>query len=413
MGFPSKDTLDRIYGSKAQEAQIRYRHLQEGYQKQFHNMPESYFSAPGRTEMIGNHTDHNGGKILAGSITLDTICAAGRTDDHRITICSEGYPLIKVDLNAIDKVPHCKGSTSLIAGMVEGARKKGYQVGGFNAYMTTQVISSAGVSSSASFEMLIMAVINAFYNDGKIDYPDYARIGQYGENHFWDKASGLMDQMACAVGGAILLDFHEGVQFEKVHFSFGEIGYDEIIINTGKGHADLAAEYSSIPNEMRAVAHYFGKNNLCEISEQDLLDNLNDVRKAVENDRAIMRALHFFEENRRVEMAEEVLKAGHPEEMIALFNEGGDSSWEWLQNCYVASNPKEQSIPLALALTRIFINRIGRGAERLHGGGFAGVIEAIIPQEYTDEYVHYMTPYFGAKNIYVMGIRQTGAVEVQ
>ena len=406
-------TVRQIYGENgAAEAERRYGHLEKKYRELFGAAELRYFSAPGRTEIIGNHTDHNGGKILAASITLDTICAAAKTEEPVITIVSEGYRPISVDLRRLSEIPKESGSLSLAAGIAEAAKAFGFRAGGFNAYVTTGVIAAAGVSSSASFEMLICAVMNHFFNEGKIDYTAYARMGQYAENRWWNKASGLMDQMACAVGGTILLDFSDGVKYEKVNFSFDLLGADLFIINTGKGHADLSAEYSAIPNEMRDTARLLGGENLCESSEEELLRRLPELRKQLHNDRALLRALHYYEECRRVDSAVEALHAGHADRVLALMTEGGNSSWKWLQNGYCNATPEEQSVPLALALTELYIRRIGGGACRIHGGGFAGVIMAVLPKEERERFTAYMTPYVGAENIYLMGIRQKGAVEV-
>ena len=415
-GIPAAKVLQRIYGDKADEATARYENLAAGFAENFTGDVQGYFSAPGRTEIIGNHTDHNGGKILAASITMDTIAAAAPTGGSVVKIVSEGYrdPVI-VDIDALEKVPTCKGTLSLVAGMLKAARDEyGYEIGGFNAYVTTEVISSAGVSSSASFEMLICAILNEFFNGGKIDYAHYARIGQYAENVYWEKASGLMDQMACAVGGTIALDFGGGeVRYEKVDFGFDQLGANLVIINTGKGHADLSAEYSSVPNEMRLVARELGGENLCDATEEDLLKNLPAIRAKLGNDRAVLRALHWYEECARVDDAVAALAAGDKEKMLEIIRESGNSSWKWLQNCYVVSNPAEQSIPYALALTEIFMKRKGRGVCRIHGGGFAGVIAAVVPFEDTEEFVEYLTPFLGAENINVMGIRQEGAIAVK
>ncbi len=239
-------------------------------------------------------------------------------------------------------------------------------------------------------------------------------MGQYAENVYWKKASGLMDQMACAVGGTILLDFGGGdVKVEKVDFDFGSIGYNEVIINTGKGHADLSAEYSSIPNEMREVAHEFDAENLCDVKEEDVLAKIPELREKLGSDRAVMRALHYFEECRRVDLAAAALKEGRKEEMLRLIDDSGRSSFEMLENCYVDSNPKEQSIPMALALSRIYMSRIGAGVCRVHGGGFAGVIMCVLPKDKTEGFVDFMAPYFGRENIYITGIRAAGAVTVE
>lgn len=408
----TKPDIEALYGEESERARKRYAHLQEKFTEEFGEAELRYFSAPGRTEIIGNHTDHNGGQILAGSITLDTICAAAPTDDGIITIVSEGYRPVSVDTKALSETPKEDGSKSLVAGMAEAAENFGYKVGGFRAYVTSEVIASAGVSSSASFEMLVCTVLNAFYNDGKMSIADYARMGQYAENHWWNKSSGLMDQMACAAGGVIFLDFSEGVRYETIDFSFDDYDMDLFILNTGKGHADLTEEYSSIPHEMYAVAEKLGESRLADVSELVLLTTLGGMREKLGNDRALLRALHFFEENKRVNEAREAVAAGNSDKLLQLMGESGKSSYEWLQNAYCTEDTKEQSIPLALCLTELFLKRCARGTCRIHGGGFAGVIMAILPKEEREDYTAFMSQFFGKENIYRMGLRRYGAVEV-
>ncbi len=496
MKLPELQTLEKIYG-ETEHSLARYQSLAENYRKQFApvrtesagasnagaamsgaskaesaaaDAPEcemEFFTAPGRTEIVGNHTDHNGGKILAGSISLDTIGAAYPNGTDVITIVSEGYrDKVIVDLTRLDKVPKNKGTYSLVAGMAMATRKMGFSVSGFNAYVSTEVISAAGVSSSASFEMLVCAIINYFFNEGRMHYIDYARIGQYAENHFWDKASGLMDQMACAVGGTILLDFskiavlpqeQEGTSgrrtsdgqrtaepvsgcanqrdasgqsgqskgaasteaqstvirdediCKRVEFSFSQLGYDLVIVNTGKGHADLSDEYSSVPFEMKEAAGAVGAKLLCETDEETVLNHLS----AIENDRAALRALHFFEENKRVDAAYQASLDRDETALLKAIDDSGRSSWEWLQNCYSIRNYKEQKVTLTLALTRLFLNRTGRGVCRVHGGGFAGVIACVLPQEETADYVEYIAQYVGKDNVYPMNIRTFGAGHVE
>ncbi|MCD8104118.1 MAG: galactokinase [Lachnospiraceae bacterium] len=443
MNLPRIETLERIYG-ESEKSLARYQSLAENYQKKF--APEKadaaqgkmkFFTAPGRTEIVGNHTDHNGGRILAGSISLDTIGAACKNGTDVITIVSEGYrDRIIVDLTRLDRVPKNRGSFSLVAGMAIAAREMGFAVSGFNAFVSTEVISAAGVSSSASFEMLICAMINEFFNEGRMRCIDYARIGQYAENHFWDKASGLMDQMACAVGGTIMLDFSKiaappkepaggGAASEsgkgtppdvsdddickRVEFSFSQLGYDLVIVNTGKGHADLSDEYSSVPMEMKEAAHALGVELLCETDEETLLSHLS----AIPNDRAILRALHFFEENKRVDAAYQAALNRDGATLLRMIEESGRSSWEWLQNCYSIRNYTEQKVDLTLALTKLFLDRTGRGVCRVHGGGFAGVIACVLPQEETEDYVNYIAQYVGRENVYPMNIRTFGAGRVE
>lgn len=417
-----KTGLKELYGSRAQEAQERYGILQARFAENFGGeQAPRYFSAPGRTEIIGNHVDHNGGQILAASITMDTIAAAALSGDDTVCIISEGYAEpIRFSVNAIGSVPKCAGSLSLIAGMMEAAVKAGFAVGGFNACVSTQVIPAAGVSSSASFEMLVAEIVNDLFNDGRMSFADYARIGQYAENRFWDKASGLMDQMACAVGGTIFLDFsNHDVKYEKLDFAYNDLDCDLVIVNTGKGHADLSAVYSSVPDEMHAAAAELGVENLWESDLDTLLAKLPAMREKLGNDRALLRALHFYTECGRVKEAREALLAGNKARMLELIRESGLSSARWLQNQFC--DPKEQAICLALVLSEIFFekHRAAAGSTatdgvcRVHGGGFAGVIMSAVPHALTDEYIAYMETYFGSGNVYLTNIRAIGASEVE
>lgn len=405
------EVFEKVYGKDAEVAKQRFAHLTDGFNGEYGNAEElSYFTAPGRTEIIGNHTDHNGGKVIAASIDLDTIGAASPSGDEKIEILSEGYKKVVIDLNALDKVPKESGTISLVAGMAEAAKKMGYQVHGFKAYVTTTVIAAAGVSSSASFEMLFCAIVNHFFNDDKIPVTDYAKIGQYSENHFWNKASGLMDQMACAFGGPILLDFKGDISVEKIPFGFGDYGYEMVITNTGKGHADLSADYSAVPQEMFAVAKELGGKRLCDTSKEELLAHLNEIDEKIGNDRAILRAFHFFNETKRVEDMAAAVADKDFEKILALMQASGNSSYKLLQNCYTNAAWKEQKIALALALSEEYLAKTGKGICRVHGGGFAGVIQCVLPKEETDGYVDFMAKYFGRENVYPMNIRQTGAV---
>ena len=405
--------LSSVYGEEnLAKEQARYEHLATKFKECFGEGEVDFFSAPGRTEILGNHTDHNHGKVLTASIAMDTIAAARKNGTSLVHVISEGYKAITIDLENLDSECKCKGTLSLLIGMFECAIKKGYKVEGFDAYITTEVIGAAGVSSSASFEMLICAIMNYFSNEGKIDYVEYAKIGQYAEHEYWLKQSGLLDQMACAVGGVIAIDFKEEMpKVEKVEFGYDKLGYDLIIVNTGKGHADLSADYSSVPNEMKKVAQFFGKEVCAEVTEQQVIDNIQEVR-AFAGDRSVMRALHFFAEQKRVDTAVKAIKEEDYATFLSCITKSGNSSWKWLQNCFATKDETEQAVPVALALTELFIEEEGRGYCRVHGGGFAGVIAAVLPKDLTPKYVEMMTPYMGEENIYVMQIRQTGAVHL-
>lgn len=412
MKLPETKILQNVYG-ETEISGKRFESLAENFKKCFGGEEAEFFSSPGRTEIIGNHTDHNGGKILAASINMDTIGAAYPNDSNVIEIVSEGYrDKIVVDITNVDAVPKNKGTLSLVAGMVKAIKEFGYKISGFQAYVSTEVISSAGVSSSASFEMLFCAIANYFFNDNKMSCLDCAKIGQYGENKYWDKASGLMDQLACAAGGAIVLDFATEKVYEKIDFSFEDFGYDMVIVNTGKGHADLSDEYSQVPQEMKAVAKSLGCSLLCEGNMDQLIKNIPEIEKTVNNDRAILRAIHFYQENMRVENIISAIKDKKGDIILDIVSESGRSSWEFLQNCYSLANFKEQKVTLSLALTELFLKEKKDGCCRVHGGGFAGVILGVIPKGCTDEYVEYMSGYVGKENVYPMKIRDTGAVHL-
>lgn len=410
MGLPKKEILEQVYGESTRSKE-RFLMLRNSFEKYFGYEECEFFSAPGRSEIIGNHTDHNGGKIIAASIDMDTICAAAANGTSCVRVISEGYEgEIVVELDRLEQTPKDSGTKALLAGLMEGTVKRGFRTGGFDAYVTTEVIPAAGVSSSASFEMLICAVINGLFNDDVMECTDYAKIGQYAENIYWEKASGLMDQMACAAGGAVLLDFSdkEQIKYENVLLSFHEMGYEFFIVNTGKGHADLSGEYSTIPEEMAEVADVLGVERLCESDEDILLEHLEQIK----NDRAVLRAIHFYEENKRVEKAAVSIKEKDEKQLLELISESGRSSWELLQNCWSMQNPKEQKITRMLALTELFIKKIGDGASRVHGGGFAGVIMVLIPLKYANNYKSYISQYVGEENIYNISIRNTGAVQL-
>ncbi len=398
MNIPGSERLEKVYGESVKSAE-RFKALAENFQKKYGHDEAEFFTSPGRTEIIGNHTDHNGGRVIAGSIDLDTIGAAAKNNTNVIHITSEGYQNeIVADITKLDSVPRTGGTDALLAGMMEAAGKFGFQTGGFDAYVSTNVIAAAGVSSSASFEMLICTIVNHLFNDASMSVADYARIGQYAENVFWNKASGMMDQMACAVGGPVLFSFANGSQpeYRPLDFSFQSKGYRLVIVNTGKGHADLSDEYSGIPNEMKEAARALGVDRLCETSLDKLLAHAGEIS----NDRAVLRAIHFFEEDRRVGEMVTAIENDDTAKILRLIRESGTSSWELLQNCYSLQNCKEQKITLVLALTELFLNKIGDGVCRVHGGGFAGVIACLVPLAETDKYVKYIARYVGEDNVY-------------
>ena len=407
-------TLTRLYGASAvAEQHTRYLGLTEAFQKRFGETDTGIriFSSPGRTEIGGNHTDHNLGKVLTGSIDLDSIAVAVTTDDGMITVHDLKYDEdFSVSLEDTQKRPGERGAISLVRGILKGFADRGLKLGGFKACVTSTVISAAGVSSSASFEMLICAMMDYFYNGGEVPKTVCAQIGQYAENTYWDKQSGLLDQTACAVGGLVAIDFENPAQpkIRKLEQDFSDYGYGLVIVNTGGNHADLSSEYSSIPMEMKSVAAFFGKTACREISMEELLANAGKVRE-VAGDRAVLRALHFLEENDRVDREVAALDRKDFPEFLRLVTESGNSSWKWLQNCYCPGADREQEIPYALALTDLFITRKNLVAgHRVHGGGFAGVIMAILPEASIEEYMEYMR--VAGMVPFRMNVRKQGAV---
>lgn len=411
-GKKAEEFFVKMYGETgAAENRQRYVHVMEGFAKEFGRSEMSLFTSAGRTEISGNHTDHNHGKVLAGSINLDCVAAAAASGTNEIHIISETYnQKFTICLDNLAPSDKMAGTIDLTKGMLKGFLEMGYQIGGFDAYITSNVISAAGVSSSAAYEMLICSMVNTFFNEGKIDVVTYAHVGKYSENHYWNKASGLLDQMACAVGGMITIDFKDPQKpvVEKIDYDFGSQDHSLIIVQTGKGHADLSEEYSSIPNDMRKVAAVFGKEVCADITEEEVLANIEKVREEA-GDRPLLRALHFFEENKRVEAEVAALKENRFDDFLRTITESGNSSWKWLQNCYV-SGSEEQGITAALALTELFIKEKGCGACRVHGGGFAGVIMAMLPNAVVDEYIAYIEKAMGEGSAYRMSIRPYGAV---
>lgn len=373
------------------------------------------FSVPGRSEIIGNHTDHNRGAVIAGAIDRDIIAIAAKNTDGVVRVQSEGYRENRVDVaRAGDpKNFNAFGSEALVAGVTGGFIKRGYAVGGFDAYTTTRVLKGSGLSSSAAFEVMIGTVMNHLYNEGRIAAPEIAKIAQYAENVYFGKPCGLMDQMACAVGGFVFIDFAdpETPIIEPIDFSLTDAGYALAIINTGGSHSDLNDDYASVPAEMRAVASYFGREVLRGISEGELLANAAVLRRAV-GDRALLRALHFVRENERVVAGAEALRRGSVEDFLAGELASGRSSFEYLQNVYTNKNVAEQGLSLALAVTEGALS--GRGcAWRVHGGGFAGTIQAFVRRELAASYAELMDSVFGKGACMILSIRPEGAIRIE
>lgn len=374
----------------------------------------SVFSVPGRSEISGNHTDHNKGCVLAGSIDRDIIAVAAKNDDGVIRIRSEGYPDDAVEISKTDDPENFKkySSASLIAGMTRGFINQGYEVGGYDAYSTSEVLKGSGISSSAAYEVMIGNILNHLYCAGSVDNAEIAKLAKYAENEFFGKPCGLMDQMACAVGGFVYIDFEdsENPEVEPIRFSLSDAGYSLCIVNTGGNHADLNEDYASVPGEMKAVAKLLGRDALRGLTEDDIIKNINNIRRLV-GDRAVLRSFHFIRENKRVDSIREALKMGSVEAFLSGVSESGRSSFEYLQNVYSSANVKEQGLSLALALTEGYLE--GRGAAcRVHGGGFAGTIQVFIKNEDVEEYARYMDSVFGEGAAAVFNIRPVGAAKL-
>ena len=366
------------------------------------------FSAPGRTEVGGNHTDHQHGRVLAGSVDLDVIAVTSKNSDNTVRIKSEGYDMDVIDLNELEPKKEEYGCASgLIRGMCAIIKEKGYEIGGFDAYTTSNVLKGSGLSSSAAFEVLVGVILSNLFNDGKIDPVEIAKIAQKSENIYFGKPCGLMDQMASSVGGFTGIDFNDPKNpiIEKVSFDLAAHGYNLCIVNTGGNHADLTGDYAAITEECREVSNALGKDFLREVDENEFKKSIADIRKKC-GDRAVLRAIHFFNDNKRALEEKEALKANDFNKFLNLINESGCSSFRFLQNVFSVSSPKEQGLSLALALTEEFLG--DKGACRVHGGGFAGTIQAFIPSEMLEDYRNMIEGVFGKGNCYVLNIRPVG-----
>ena len=458
-----KELLDRLNSPQATElfsslygtdevatARLRYRHLIEGLLQDFspQDFPEAaselrVFSVPGRTELGGNHTDHNRGKVLAASVQLDAVAVVAPRRDKQIFFRSVGHRDIMVDISDLSIREEEKGDTeALIRGIAAEFAAQGTPVSGFTANADNMVLSGSGLSSSAAVEVLFAKIFDTLYADGKRSALELARIGQKAENVYFGKPCGLMDQTACASGGAVAIDFEdlENLKVSGINFDPARAGFALCIVNTKGSHSDLIPDYAAIPNEMKAVAAFFGKTVLREVDEETFMARLPDLREAATlreavGDRAILRALHFFNENRRVDAMLAALKnlnALSPnspastkgeamDKYLTLVKESGDSSWELLQNVYSPNNPAEQGVSLALALTKNFLAQISpldtsnsryQGACRVHGGGFAGTIQAYLPLERLEDYRNLMEEVFGKGALTVLRIRPLGAMEL-
>lgn len=390
----------------------RYINLLKLYEKTFKTDDVAVYSAPGRSEVCGNHTDHQKGEVLATSINLDAIAVVSKNNEDVIRLVSDGYPMITVDLKDISKKKEDKGSSAgLIKGVVAGLVDAGYKAGGFNAYVTSDVLIGAGLSSSAAFETIIGTIISGLFNDMAISSVKIAQVGQYAENEYFGKPCGLMDQMACSVGGLIHIDFRDTANpvVNKVNVDFSKYAHSLCIVDTKGSHQDLTDDYAAVPKEMKAVAACFGKEVLREVDEKDFYANIADIRKKT-NDRAVLRAIHFFEEEKRVEKIVEHLNEGDFETFLQLITQSGNSSFKYLQNVYTSKDVANQGVSVGLAASEMAL--MGKGATRVHGGGFAGTIQAFVPDEQVKEYRRFMDNVFGAGSCHVLKVRKYGGMKV-
>ena len=372
----------------------------------------SIFSAPGRSEIGGNHTDHQHGEVLAASVNLDAIAIVQATEAPVVKIVSGNYPMNKVDLSDLSKKDSEEGTTlSLIKGVLAGIADRGGKVGGFNAYITSDVLIGAGLSSSAAFETIVGTIISGLYNDMKISPVDIAIIGQYAENVYFGKPCGLMDQTASSVGNLVHIDFADvsNPVIEGVSCDFGKYGYSLCITDTKGSHADLTPDYAAVPAEMKAAAKVFGKEVLCGVTMEELIEKSAEVRKAA-GDRALLRAIHFVNENKRVQQEVAALKADDFEGFLKVVKASGDSSYKFLQNVYTNHDVQHQNVSVALAVSESILGE--NGVCRVHGGGFAGTIQAFVKNEAVAEYKEIMDKVFGKDACQVLKIRKYGGMKV-
>ena len=407
-------SFETLYPQDTELQRERYQALLEGFEKHFgSNEGGEFFSAPGRTEVGGNHTDHNHGRVLAAAVNLDIAAYARKTDNNKAILKSSEYTKIDVvDLSELERKEEEDGvSAALLRGICARCRELGYTVGGFEAFTKSRVLKGSGLSSSAAFEVLVVTIISHLYNDGNIDPVTAAQIAQYAENVYFGKPSGLLDQMASSVGGFTFIDFKDPAKpvIQKVDFDITEAGYALCVVDTGGSHADLTGEYAAIPQEMKQVAAFFGKEALRDVEKDQFYRRLGEVRKAT-SDRAVLRAMHFFDEDPLAEEERNALQQGDMESFQKMILASGASSFQRLQNVFASVSPLQQGLTLALALSQRVLE--GKGAWRVHGGGFAGTIQAFVPLDLLEDYRRELESVFGEGACHVLSIRQAGGTKV-
>ena len=387
-----------------------YTQLKASFENQFGHKPTHIFSATGRTELGGNHTDHQHGKVLAAAVNREALAAVALNGTNTVNLLSEGFPTCHIDLTDLSVHPEEMGKTSaLIRGVA--AKFREYSLPGFDAYVTSNVLSGSGLSSSAAFEVLIGVIFNHLCSAGK-NAVEIAQIGQYAENVYFGKPCGLMDQTASSVGNIIGIDFADPTNpiVTPIPFDFSSCGYSLCIIDSGASHADLTDEYAAITTELKAVCRVFGKDYLRDVPEDEFYENIAEVRKAA-GDRAVLRAIHIFEENKRVEQQTKALLAGDFEAFLKLVTQSGISSWQQLQNVIPAGRTTNQEVAYSLAVAKQLLG--GRGACRVHGGGFAGTIQAFVPNDMVESFRTGIEKALGAGSCHMMSIRKDGGVLVE
>ena len=390
----------------------RYQRAIREFENLYGSGEAEIYSAPGRSEVGGNHTDHRHGEVLAASINLDAIAIVRRTEESQIQLLSDGYPMITVDLSNLENKKEEEGtSVGLIRGMAYGLQKNGHKIGGFQAYVTSDVLNGAGMSSSAAFEVLVGTILSGLYNEMSVSPVEIAQVAQYAENVYFGKPCGLMDQMACSVGGLIHIDFAEPASpiVEKVEVDFGVYKHSLCITDTKGSHADLTDDYALIPQEMKKVAKYFGKDFLREVDPASFCKELPKIRKKC-GDRPVLRALHFFEEDKRVEKEVSALREGDFQAFLQTVKESGDSSFKYLQNIYTNKDVQNQSVSIGLAVSDSILP--GHGVSRVHGGGFAGTIQAFVADDFVEEYRRGLDNVYGEGSCHVLKVRPFGGIKV-
>ncbi len=411
------DALRSLYGADASVIDTqkqRYAKLADEFVNSYGDKELSVFSSPGRTEIGGNHTDHNHGRVLAGAVNLDNVAIASANGTDVVRILSSGYPQFEVNLSTLaPNKDEFYTSVGLVRGICARMKELGFAIGGFDAVINSGVPKGSGLSSSASFEVLIGAIVSHLFNDGGLDPVLNAQIGQYAENVFFGKPCGLMDQTACSVGGLVTIDFADPATpiVKKVDFDFSKTGFALVITDTGGNHADLNDEYASLPSDMKGVAAKLGKTVLREVSLDQVIDSIPELRKDGVSDRAILRSIHFERDNERV--AEQVadLEKGDFKSFLAKVCASGQSSFMYNQNVYPVNNVAEQGLSVALALSDVVLG--SEGAWRVHGGGFAGTIQAFVPYCLLDKYVDTLEHTFGKGKCHKLFIRPQGAIKVE